>query len=158
MGKICEREKFYGETQYGFRSGKSTTDCILLLQDTGLGIRLGRAIMNGIFFADDLILISKTAVRGITTLLNIVDRVFGDMHMKLEDSKIFVLTTGPGGKNLKIGSNGESLTEMLMVKYLGVNIQLRGKEPGRHRKGYDSYSKQICIQYIQYCQNGIGQK
>ena len=31
MGKICEREKFYGETQYGFRSGKSTTDCILLL-------------------------------------------------------------------------------------------------------------------------------
>ena len=31
MGKICERDKFYVETQYGFRSGKSTTYCILLL-------------------------------------------------------------------------------------------------------------------------------
>ena len=31
MGKIFKREKFYGDTQYGFRSGKSTKDCILVL-------------------------------------------------------------------------------------------------------------------------------
>ena len=31
MDKVCERERLYGSTQYGFRSGKSTTDCIFLL-------------------------------------------------------------------------------------------------------------------------------
>ena len=31
MLKICERENLFGETQYGFRPGRSTTDCIFLL-------------------------------------------------------------------------------------------------------------------------------
>ena len=31
MSKICERENLYGPTQYGFRTGKSTMDCIFLL-------------------------------------------------------------------------------------------------------------------------------
>ena len=31
MDKICEKENYYGSTQFGFRSGKSTTDCIFLL-------------------------------------------------------------------------------------------------------------------------------
>ncbi len=31
MLKVCEHENMFGETQYGFRPGRSTTDCILLL-------------------------------------------------------------------------------------------------------------------------------
>ena len=31
MDQVCERENLYGATQFGFRSGKSTTDCIFLL-------------------------------------------------------------------------------------------------------------------------------
>ena len=34
MLKVCERENLFGETQYGFRPGRSTTDCILLLLAT----------------------------------------------------------------------------------------------------------------------------
>jgi len=31
MSKVCEREGFLGSTQYGFRKGRSTMDCIFLL-------------------------------------------------------------------------------------------------------------------------------
>ena len=31
MLKICERENLFGDTRYGFRPGRSTTDCIFLL-------------------------------------------------------------------------------------------------------------------------------
>ena len=31
MLKVCERENLFGDTQYGFRPGRSTTDCIFLL-------------------------------------------------------------------------------------------------------------------------------
>ena len=31
MLKICERENLFGDTQYGFRPGRSTTDCTFLL-------------------------------------------------------------------------------------------------------------------------------
>ena len=129
------------------------------IQETQLGIKLGGVIMSGIFFADDLILISRTSMRGITTLLNIVDRFCGDMHLKLAVSKTFLLTTGPRGKNWKIGSNGESLTETIMAKYLGVNIQLRGRNlVGREKDMIATAKKYAYSTYIQYCQNGIRQK
>ena len=31
MDQVCEKENLYGATQFGFRLGKSTTDCIFLL-------------------------------------------------------------------------------------------------------------------------------
>jgi hypothetical protein len=31
MLKICERENLFGDTQYGFRPGRSNTDCTFLL-------------------------------------------------------------------------------------------------------------------------------
>ena len=31
MEKICEKEKFYGDIQYGFRIGGSTYDCVFIL-------------------------------------------------------------------------------------------------------------------------------
>ena len=34
MLKVCERENMFGETEYGFRPVRSTTDCILLLLAT----------------------------------------------------------------------------------------------------------------------------
>ena len=254
MGKICERENFYGDTQYGFRAGKSTTDCILLLlaavrkarrkkykisvafcdlqkaydtvdrdilykklnsigfggrilsmiqsmyyndnvrvnlgarmtaplwftrgvkqgcclspllfslyisglgiriQETQLGIKLGGVIMSGIFFADDLILISRTSMRGITTLLNIVDRFCGDMHMKLAVSKTFLLTTGPRGKNWKVGSNGDSLTETIMAKYLGVNIQLRGRNLVGREKDMVATAKKYAYSIFNIARTGL---
>ena len=31
MDPICEREGFYGPVQFGFRKGKSTSDCVFIL-------------------------------------------------------------------------------------------------------------------------------
>lgn len=31
MDKICEQEGLYGPVQYGFRKGRSTSDCVLVL-------------------------------------------------------------------------------------------------------------------------------
>ena len=31
MDKICEENGYYGKVQYGFRSGRSTSDCVFLL-------------------------------------------------------------------------------------------------------------------------------
>ena len=31
MDKICEKNGYYGTVQYGFRSGRSTTDCVFML-------------------------------------------------------------------------------------------------------------------------------
>ena len=182
MDQVCERENLYGATQFGFRSGKSTTDCIFLLlaalqkarkiliafcylqkvydsvdqeilykkltsvgfgglvlsliqsmyyndnirvrlsdglsdplwftrgvkqgcclspllfalyvselgiklQETKLGIQLGSLTLTGLFFADDLVLISRTSCRGITSLLTLVDSFCREMKMTLAISK-----------------------------------------------------------------------
>ena len=191
MDKICEAENYYGTTQFGFRSGKSTTDCIFLLlaalrrarkkkyqisiafcdlqkahdsvdreilykklssigfgglvlgmiqsmyyndniqvrledglsaplwftrgvkqgcclspllfapyvaglgiklQESCLGIKLGSETLTGIFFADDLVLISKTSYQGMTRLLKMVDSFCRDMRMVLAVSKTYLLT------------------------------------------------------------------
>ena len=31
MNRICEEEGYYGPIQFGFRSGRSTTDCVFIL-------------------------------------------------------------------------------------------------------------------------------
>ena len=226
MNKICEENSYYGPTQYGFRSNKSTTDCIWLLltavrkarkkkykisvafcdltkaydsvnrevlykklqsigfggkvldliqsmyfndcirikiggvlsepvwftrgvkqgcclspllfslyisglgiqlQATKLGIELKTAVLTSLFFADDLVLISKTSVRGMNTLLKIVDKFCKDMDMSLSVSKTFMLTTGDKGRSWRIGKSEEYLEETLTAKYLGINIRVRGR-------------------------------
>jgi len=98
-----------------------------VLQDTKLGIELGAEILTGLFFADDLVLISRTWNRGMNSLLRILDRFCSKMSMTLSVSKTFVLTTGPKDKTWKIGDSGEELKETLVAKYLGINLQLRGR-------------------------------
>ena len=226
MMEVCERENFFGATQYGFRPGRSTTDCIFLLlaairkakkkkfkismafcdlqkaydsvnreilykllqsigfggrvlsmvqsmyfndcvqvnlgfkmsaplwftqgvkqgcslspllfslymsglgerlQKTEVGIKLGHITLSGLFFADDLVLISRTSNRGMNRLLLLVDKFCRDMSMNLSVSKTFVLSNGPKNRKWKIGESGDYLQETLIAKYLGINIQLRGR-------------------------------
>ena len=226
MLKICERENLFGDTQYGFRPGRSTTDCIFLLlaavrkakkkkyrisvafcdlqkaydsidreilykkleysgfggkvlqmiqsmyyndsvviklsrgvsaplwftrgvkqgcalspllfalyiaglgirlQETKLGIEIGGVHLTGLFFADDLILVSKTPIRGMCFLLGQLNQFCTSMKMVLSVSKSFVLTTGDQGKKWRIGDSDDTLEESLVAKYLGVNIKLRGR-------------------------------
>ena len=226
MLKICERENMFGDTQYGFRPGRSSMDCIFLflaavrkakkrkyrisvafcdlqkaydsldreilykkldcsgfggkvlqmvqsmyyndnvviklsqglsaplwftrgvkqgcalspllfalyiaglgirLQESKLGIEIGGVHLTGLFFADDLILVSKTPIRGMCYLLGKLNQFCTSMKMVLSVSKSFVLTTGDHGKKWRIGNSDDTLEESLVAKYLGVNIQLRGR-------------------------------
>ena len=254
MDKVCERNNLYGSTQFGFRSGKSTTDCVFLLlaalrkarkkryqisiafcdlqkaydsvdreilykklssvgfggqvvsliqsmyyndsirvklgdglseqlwftrgvkqgcclspllfalyvsglgvnlQDTGLGIQLGSVILTGIFFADDLVLISKTSFRGMNRLLGTVNAFCKDMRMTLSVSKTFVLTTGPRARTWKIGDSGETLQETLVAKYLGVNIQLRGRHTLKREQDIISTARRYAFSILSITRAGL---
>ena len=85
-------------------------------------------MLTGLFFADDLVLISKTSVRGMNKLLKIVDKFcLKDMDMWLSESKSYMLTTGEKGRSWRIWTSEEYLEETLTAKYLGINIGVRGR-------------------------------
>ena len=61
------------------------------------------------------------------TLLGLVDKYCRDTRMSLSVTKTFVLSTRRAGRSWNIGQPGNTLEDSMMVKYLGVNIQLKGK-------------------------------
>ena len=65
--------------------------------------------------------------RGMNTLLGLVDKYYRDTRMSLSVTKTFVLSTRRAGRSWNIGKSGNTLEDSMMAKYLGVNIQLRGK-------------------------------
>ena len=65
--------------------------------------------------------------RRMNTLLGLVDKYCRDTRMSLSVTKTFVLSTRRAGRSWNIGQSGNTLEDSMMVKYLGVNIQLRGK-------------------------------
>ena len=71
-------------------------NCILPLKraidSTKLGVKLGNVMLTALFFADDLLLLSRTPKSGMNKLLRIVSRFCMDMHMKLATSKTYILT------------------------------------------------------------------
>ena len=73
------------------------------LQETKLGIEIGGVHLTGLFFADDLILVSKTPIRGMCYLLGQLNQFCTSMKMVLSVSKSFVLTTGDHSKKWRIG-------------------------------------------------------
>ena len=226
MSKVCERLGYFGSTQYGFRTSRSTSDCIFLLlraltrekktkykisvafcdltkaydsvnreilykkleslgfggrvlsmiqsmyyndcikikigselsepvwftrgvkqgcclspllfslyisglgvklQESKLGVQMGTETLTGLFFADDLVLISKTSYRGMMKLLKLVDKFCKEMCMSLSVEKTYMLTSGPQDRIWRIGDSDSSLEETMVAKYLGVNIKLRGR-------------------------------
>ena len=104
------------------------------LQQAKLGIKVGRTIVSGLFFADDLVLISKTCNRGMNKLLGIVNKFCQDMRMQLSVEKTHILTTGPKDKWWRVDRSSEGIKETLAAKYLGVVVQLRGRNTMRREK------------------------
>ena len=254
MLKICERENLFGDTQYGFRPGRSTTDCIFLLlaavrkakkkkyrisvafcdlqkaydsvdretlykklefsgfggkvvqliqsmyyndnvviklsrgvssplwftrgvkqgcalspllfalyisglgirlQETKRGIDIGGIHLTGLFFADDLILISRTPIRGMCALLGELNQFCSSMKMTLSVGKSFVLTTGDPGKKWRIGNSEDTLEESLTAKYLGVNIQLRGRCILRREKDVVSSARRYAHSIMSLTRAGL---
>ena len=226
MDRICEEEGYYGPIQFGFRSGRSTTDCVFILlaairkakkrnhvislafcdiakaydsvnrellytklDAVGFGgrvksiiqamyyndsvqVRIGSGlssplwftrgvkqgcvlspllfalylsglgkvlhamkeginfegvIISALMFADDLVLISRTRIRGMNRLLRAVHKFCQDMHMKLSVDKTVMLSTGTGNTSWKISDSEPILESALVAKYLGVEVGVKGR-------------------------------
>ena len=95
------------------------------LQETNLGVDFGHTTLTALFFADDLLLLSSTPKGGMNKLLNIVTEFCNDMRMKLSVTKTYILTNAQ--YNVSWTVEDETIEEILIAKYLGVNIQLRGR-------------------------------
>jgi len=226
MDPICEREGFYGPVQFGFRRGRSTSDCVfvllaairkakkknhtislafcdiakaydsvnrellyLKLESLGFGGRvkdliqsmyyndnvrvrlsgglsnplwftrgvkqgcvlspllfslyisgLGRVLhsmkegvqFNGVFisalfFADDLVLISRTKRRGMDRLLRRVHKFCTDMDMKLAVEKTVILAHGTNQTSWRVSDTDPDIEAAMVAKYLGIEISLQGR-------------------------------
>ena len=234
MDKICEEEGLYGPVQYGFRKGKSTSDCVFVLlaairrakkknhtislafcdiakaydsvdrellytklDSVGFGgrvksiiqsmyyndcvrVRIGGGLsaplwftrgvkqgcvlspllfslyisglgkvlhslkegvgFNGVvvtalFFADDLVLISRTKVRGMNKLLKVVNKFCQDMNMKLAVDKTVILSAGANNTVWKVDNDSPDLVASLVAKYLGVSLSIKGRNLIKAREG-----------------------
>ena len=233
MDTICEKNGYYGKVQYGFRSGRSTSDCVFMLlsavrkakknghtvsiafcdiakaydsvnrellytkldtigfsgkvksliqsmyyndsvrvritggltaplwftkggkQGCGLspllfslymaglgeklhamkeGVNFNGQVISALFFADDLVLISRTKVRGMERMLKEVSRFCIGMHMKLSIEKTIILSNGPQGQVWKVEPGTPDLEASLVGKYLGVDIQVKGRNLVKSRE------------------------
>ena len=226
MDPICEREGFYGPVQFGFRKGRSTSDCVFILlaairrakkknhtislafcdiakaydsvnrelmylklDSIGFGgrvkgliqsmyfndsvrVRLGGGLssplwftrgvkqgcvlspmlfslyisglgkvlhstkegvsFNGVFitalfFADDLVLISRTKRRGMDRLLKAVHKFCTDMDMKLAVEKTVILAYGTNQNRWKVTEGEPDIEQALVAKYLGIDVNIQGR-------------------------------
>jgi len=62
------------------------------LQNLKLGVALGGVIVTALFFADDLLLLSRTPKMGMNRLLKTSAGFCRDVHMNLSASKTFILS------------------------------------------------------------------
>ena len=233
MDKICEREGFYGEVQYGFRKGKSTSDCVFMLLaairkakkkrqvltiafcdiakaydsvnrellytkldsigfggkikrliqsmyyndsvqvkiGTGLssplwftrgvkqgcvlspllfalyiatlgnvlhtmkeGVTFEGVVVSALFFADDLVLISRTKRRGMERMLRAVNRFCEAMKMTLSVEKTVILTAGTQDATWTVSDSAPDLEATISSKYLGIDIQVKGRNLIKERE------------------------
>ena len=90
-----------------------------------LGFQMGEVVLTAIFFADDLVLIAGCPKLAMDRLLEIVARFCKDMYMKLAVSKTFILTNSANPVDWSVDE--ETIEEVMSAKYLGVNMQIRGR-------------------------------
>ena len=95
------------------------------LHESRLGIRMGRQYVSALFFADDLVLVSRSRRTGMESLIDIVVNFCKDMKMKLSPTKTFIITNKSTGQPWMV--DDQALEEVLVAKYLGVNIQVQGR-------------------------------
>ena len=95
------------------------------LHNSELGFRMGEVVLTAIFFADDLVLIAGSPKYAMDRLLDTVARFCRDMYMKLAVSKTFILTNSTNPVDWSV--DDETIEEVMSAKYLGVNMQIRGR-------------------------------
>ena len=94
------------------------------------GVNFSGQVISALFFADDLVLISRTKVRGMEGLRE-VSRFCKGMYMKLSVEKTVILSNGQEGQVWKVELGTPDLEATLVGKYLGVEIQVKGRNLAR---------------------------
>ena len=120
----------------GVKQGGGLSPLLFSLYMAGLGERLhamkegvnfNGQVISALFFADDLVLISRTRVRGMERMLKEVSRFCKCMHMRLSIEKTVILSNGRVGQVWKVEPGTPDLEATLAGKYLGVDIQVKGR-------------------------------
>ena len=91
------------------------------LHNTKLGVKIGDEMVTALF----LVLISSTPKTGMNKLLMVVCNFCTDMKMTLATSKTYIISNATYDINWAV--NSETIEEILVAKYLGVKMQLRGR-------------------------------
>ena len=91
------------------------------------GVNFSGVVVSALLFADDLVLISRTRIRGMNKLLRTVHKFCTDMRMKLLVEKTVILSSGPVGCRWVVSGDEPSLEASLIAKYLGVDLSIRGR-------------------------------
>ena len=91
------------------------------------GVNFDDQVLSALFFADDLVLISRSKRRGMERMLRARNRFCQGMDMKLAVEKTVILTKGPTGTSWKVSDNDPILEAVLVGKYLGIDIQVKGR-------------------------------
>ena len=90
-------------------------------------------VIFSLFFVDDLMLISQTKKPGLKRMLCVVGRFCEGMKMKLAASKTVIISGGtPDSRWTGREDVGSTLEATLMGKYLGVEIQVKGRNLIKH--------------------------
>ena len=99
------------------------------------GIDFDGVVISALFFADDLVLISRTKKRGLERMLRVVGRFCEGMQMRLAVSKTVIISgAAPDSRWSAGGDEGSTLEAAYMGKYLGVEIQVKGRNLIKHRE------------------------
>ena len=91
------------------------------------GVNFNGQILSALFFEDDLVLISRTKCRGMERMLKCVNRFCQGMDMKLAVQKTVMLTSGLSGTSWKVTHDDPCVEAVLVSKYLGIDIQVKGR-------------------------------
>ena len=104
------------------------------------GINFNGQVISALFFADDLVLISWTKVSGMERMLREVSRFCHGVYMKLSVKKTIILSNGTQGQAWKIEPGTPDLESNLVGKYLGVELQVKGRNLVKLRE-----ERMVCV-------------
>ena len=96
------------------------------------GVHFNGVYITTMFFADDLVLISKC--RGMDRLLKAVHKFSTDMDMKLAVEKTVILAYGTNQNSWKVTEGEPDIEEAMVAKYLGIEINIQGRNLIKPRK------------------------